>query len=78
MKKWFKRTFSVITQKEAIKLDLGFCYNVHGENINQLNCRSIWSDKKGREYRVKEYITLNGEKLIERNKKINKVLKSDN
>ena len=74
MIKWFKRIFTVISKEEAIKLNLSFRYNIHGENIDRLSCRSIWSDERGREYRVKEYITLNGEKLIERNKKINRVL----
>ena len=77
MIKWFKRTFMVISKEEAIKLDLGFCNNIHGEGINQLNCRSIWSDKKGRTYRVREYIERKEDKLIERSKTIKKILKSD-
>ena len=72
MIKWIKRTFLVISKKEAIELDLSFHHNIHGENINRLGCRSIWIDKEDRQYRVKEYIKRKEHKLIKRQKTIKK------
>lgn len=45
--------FKVITLEQAFEYNLTFVRNVHGDEINHLNCRSIWADKKGRIYRVK-------------------------
>ena len=54
--RWMFRTFQVISKTKARKYNL-YCYrNVHGDEVNYLNCRSIWKDNKGREYRVKELI----------------------
>lgn len=56
-RKWWLRNFKVIpTIKEAIELGLTFSSSVHGDSINRLNCRSIWVDFKGREYRVAELV----------------------
>jgi hypothetical protein len=30
---------------------------IDGDEINYLNCRSIWVDNKGREYRVHQLMT---------------------
>lgn len=51
---WYIRTFKVITTEQAKSLNLTFIRNVYGDEINKLNCRSIWFDSKTRTYRVKE------------------------
>jgi len=51
----FART-KVLTIKEAEQKGLTFKYNVYGDGINRLNCRSIWIDEKGNEYRVEELV----------------------
>ena len=51
IKKWYKRTFCVITKQECITYGLQFYCNIDGDQINHLNCRSLWTDNKGRSYR---------------------------
>lgn len=51
---WFRRTFVKIDITEAKERGFSFVGNVHGDEINQLNCRSIWRDKKGKAWRVKQ------------------------
>lgn len=51
---WRYRVFRVISQGEAEELGLEWYRNVFGDQINILNCRSLWVDKKGRRYRVSE------------------------
>lgn len=55
---WFIRAFSVITTKEALELDLTHSWNIHGDQINQVNYRSVWEDENGKLYRVNEYICI--------------------
>lgn len=50
---WWYRRF-VITRDKAKALGLKYYYGVYGDMINHLNCRSIWVDKKLRQYRVHE------------------------
>ena len=52
--KLFYYRFKVITRLKALELGLEFRNNIHGDAINHLNCRSLWSDSKGRTYRVLE------------------------
>lgn len=52
MKLWWIRTFKVISNQEAKKLGLKFQRNIFGDEINILNCRSIWIDSEIRKYRV--------------------------
>ncbi len=54
IKHWMKRTFKVIDVDEAVKLKLTHIRNVYGDEINKINCRSIWADNKGRGYRVRQ------------------------
>lgn len=49
---WWIRTFKVISNQRAKEIGLKWYRNVFGDEINHLNCRSIWIDKKGRKYRV--------------------------
>ena len=49
---WWIRTFKVITSERAKELRLKHSRNVHGDEINVRNCRSIWHDNANREYRV--------------------------
>jgi hypothetical protein len=48
----YLRTFCVITIEKAKSLNLRHVRNVHGDEINMINCRSVWEDDKGRTYRV--------------------------
>jgi hypothetical protein len=54
IKLFYYRAFKILTEKEAIELDLKFITNIYGDLINKYNCRSIWEDNKGRRYRVYE------------------------
>ena len=54
IKMWFKKEFGVLTQKECIELNLTFSHNIYGDQINHLNCRSIWIDKTFKSYRCNE------------------------
>jgi len=54
--KMFLNRFRVLDKQEAEKLNLVFLKNIHGDQINHLNCRSIWLDANMNEYRVKNYI----------------------
>jgi hypothetical protein len=52
IKMWYFRTFGKkVTMKEIMKWNLEFVENVHGDEVNRLDCRSIWVDPKGRSYR---------------------------
>jgi hypothetical protein len=53
---WFKKEFGVLTMDECIKLGLEFCHNIYGDEINHINCRSIWRDKKGKSYRCESLV----------------------
>lgn len=52
-KKWWAWLFEVITNEQAKEWNLTHVRNVHGDEINHLNCRSIWKDKRNRHYRVR-------------------------
>ena len=54
LKLWYTRTFLVININYAKKLGLKHVRNVYGDEINHINCRSIWKDDKRRTYRVYE------------------------
>ena len=56
LKMWFARWFLVITKDQAIEWGLTHSYNIYGDEINHLNCRSIWLDSKRRVYRVHELV----------------------
>ena len=49
---WYARWFKVITNEQAKGWGLIHVRNVYGDEINKVNCRSIWKDIKGRIYRV--------------------------
>jgi len=50
--RWYTRIFAVISNEKAKQMGLMFYRNVYGDEINQLNCRSVWVDDKNRQYRV--------------------------
>lgn len=54
--RWMIRNFSVIDISETEKYKLTFQQNIYGDSINHLNCRSIWIDEKGRQYRVHQLV----------------------
>ena len=47
---WYSRWFKVIKREQAIEWGLTYQRGIYGDEINALNCRSIWTDKKGRLY----------------------------
>ena len=49
---WFIRNFKVISNQKAKELGLRRWRGVYGDEINRMNCRSIWFDSKQRQYRV--------------------------
>ena len=51
------RPFYMFSNKEAEELGLKWQRNVFGDEINHLNCRSIWMDKKGNHYCVENLKT---------------------
>lgn len=51
---WFARWFQVIPADQALEWGLVHSYNIYGDEINALNCRSIWFDSKRRVYRIEE------------------------
>ena len=44
--------FKVVSNTKAKELGLKLFRNVYGDEINHLNCRSIWLDKNGKQYRA--------------------------
>lgn len=54
MIEWWIRTFCVITKVQAEKRGLVLVCNFYGDEINHINCRSLWRDDKRRLYRVRE------------------------
>lgn len=52
---WWIRTFKVISNQRAKELGLTHCRNVYGDEINHINCRSIWFDDENRQYRVSHW-----------------------
>jgi hypothetical protein len=49
---WWIRNFKVISNQKAKELGLEHYRNIYGDEINHLNCRSLWVDKKKNVYRV--------------------------
>jgi hypothetical protein len=49
---WWIRTFKVISNQKAKELGLRHWRGIYGDEINRMNCRSIWFDNKQRQYRV--------------------------
>lgn len=54
IKLWYARNFKILTTEQAKSLGLTWYANVHGSSINFLNCRSLWKDYRGRQYRISE------------------------
>lgn len=54
VKLWYIRTFKIISTEQAINLGLKFHRNIYGDEINALNCRSLWIDDVPHFYRVEE------------------------
>lgn len=49
-----RRVFVVIDIEEAKKRDMIFLFNIYGDVINILNCRSVWEDDQRRLWSVKQ------------------------
>lgn len=62
---WISSFFKVKSVRCAFQLGLKWQRNVFGDQINQLDCRSLWIDKYGNEYRCDE--------LYQKEKKLNKL-----
>ena len=54
LKFWIKKNFGVLTKQECLDLGLEFGFNIYGDGINKLNCRSIWLDYWGKTFRCSE------------------------
>jgi len=52
IKKWYARNFEVIGLAKAYEWELVFVRNLYGDEINAINCRSLWADQYGRLYIV--------------------------
>lgn len=50
----YRQLFISIDIEEAKKRGFTFARNIHGDEINHLNCRSIWVDKKSRAWCVEQ------------------------
>lgn len=55
-KRWYKRIFGTYNKTECNELNLTFCFNIYGDAINRIGCRSIWKDSKGRYYRGEQLL----------------------
>ena len=53
--KRFLAKWKVIDRNQAIQLNLKFHRNTHGDEINFLDCRSIWIDEDMNRYRVRQF-----------------------
>lgn len=53
---WYYRNFVILSNKKAENLGLNWLENIHGDRINRLNCRSLWTDDKKRIYRVEHLV----------------------
>lgn len=51
---WWIRSFKIISTEYANKIGLKWIRNIYGDEINHINCRSLWIDKKGRWYRIEQ------------------------
>lgn len=51
--KW-RQLFISIDIEEAKKRGFTFYRNVYGDEINGIDCRSLWIDQKGRTWRVEQ------------------------
>ena len=50
----YRQLFISINIKEAKKRNFIFYRNVYGDEINHINCRSLWLDQKNRLWRVEQ------------------------
>jgi len=46
--------FKVISLDKAVELNLEWKENIHGDEINKLNCRSLWINSRGWVFRVED------------------------
>lgn len=53
MKKFLKRVFGTITEEEALKMNLIKYCDVDSYDEPEIECDSLWIDKKGRTYKIK-------------------------
>lgn len=53
MKQLIKSIFYIIDIEEAKNKNMQFLYNIYGDTINKLNCRSMWK-LNNLEYRVRQ------------------------
>ena len=63
VKLWFKKEFGILTIEECKNLNLSFCHNIYGDEINYINCRSIWRDEKDKSYRCNSLCNNKGDYL---------------
>lgn len=62
LKKWWYRSFCVISIKKAEELNLTHYRNIYGDEIMELNwARSLWSDENDWLYRVASLVETSDE-----------------
>lgn len=59
IKRWYKRNFCILSTEECKEMNLLPAFNIYGDAINMLNCRSLWKDDQGKLYRCKDLIPIN-------------------
>lgn len=58
LKLWYYRNFKIISSETAQCFGLKPYRNIHGDSINDYNCRSIWKDEKENIYRIESLISV--------------------
>ena len=56
IKYWLRSFLKIKTVGDAKKMELKHFTNIHGDEINRINCRSIWEDEFGYQYRCDELL----------------------
>lgn len=74
LKNFIKAFKKIKTSEETILMGLSFFRNLHGDEINHYNCRSLWVDEYNYVYKCNEYYDIKNEIRL-RKLKIKKILK---
>lgn len=77
IKNFIKAFKKIKTSEEAILMGLKFYRNLHGDEINYYDCRSLWTDEYNIVYNCEEYYD-NRNEIKLRKIKIQKILKTKN
>lgn len=56
IKFWFRSFKAIPTVVQAQEMNLTHYTNIFGDGINHLNCRSLWYDEYGNQYKCDELL----------------------